>query len=53
METIYKVKEISTHLKIHRNTVINMINDGRIRAFKIGNKYVVTESELKRLRGGI
>lgn len=53
METLYTVKEVSESLKLHRNTVINMIKDSRVQAIKIGNKYYLNESELKRLRGGI
>jgi excisionase family DNA binding protein len=53
METIYKIKEVAELLKLHRNTIFNMIQDGRIKANKIGNKYFINETELKRLRGGI
>jgi excisionase family DNA binding protein len=53
METLYKVKEVSEILKLHRNTVINMINSDKLRAVMIGNKYYINESELKRVRGGI
>lgn len=51
METIYTLKEASELLKSHRNTLINMINDGRLKATMMGNKYVIKESEIKRLRG--
>jgi excisionase family DNA binding protein len=51
METIYTLKEAAELLKMHRNTVFNMVTDGRIKASKIGNKYVITETEVKRVRG--
>ena len=53
MQTIYKIKEVAELLQLHRNTVFNMIRDGRINANKISNKYFVSETEIKRLRGGL
>ena len=52
MQTIYTIKEASTILKLHRNTIFNMIQDGRLSAVKLGNKYIITERELKRLVDG-
>ena len=52
MQTIYTIREASGMLKLHRNTVFNMIQDGRITAVKLGNKYIITETELKRLIDG-
>lgn len=51
MENLYTIKEATELLKLHRNSVFTMVKDGRIRAKKLGNKYVITESEIKRLRG--
>lgn len=52
MEKMYKVKEVAEILEIHRNSVMNMIKDGRIKAFKLGNKYIIKESVLNILMGG-
>lgn len=51
MEKIYTITESIELLKLHRNTIINMINDGRIKSKKIGGKHTIRESEIKRLRG--
>jgi len=51
MEKIYTVTEAVSLLRLHRNTIINMISDGRIKAKKIGSKHTIAESEIKRLRG--
>ena len=51
MEKLYTITEASELLVMHRNTVSNMIKDGRINANQIGSKYVITESEIMRLRG--
>jgi|TARA_R110002012_G_C11511578_1_gene598479 excisionase family DNA binding protein len=51
METIYTIKEASPLLKMHRNTITRKIEEGKIKANKIGNKWVITESEIKKVRG--
>lgn len=51
METLYTIKEATDLLKLHRNTVFQMVKDGRIKATKLGNKYVIKHSEIARLRG--
>ena len=54
MEKIYTVTEAVELLKLHRNTIINMIGDGRIKSNKISGqhgKHTIAESEIKRLRG--
>jgi len=51
MEKVYTVTESVELLKLHRNTIINMIADGRIKAKKLAGKHIIMESEIKRLRG--
>ena len=53
MQTMYTIKEATELLKLHRNTVFTMVKDGRIKSVKLGNKYIIAESEIKRLRGEV
>ena len=50
MDKVYTTKEAGALLNLHRNSVINMINDGRIKAEKIGNKWGITKEEIERVQ---
>lgn len=51
MEKVYTVTEAVELLRLHRNTINLMILKGRIKASKPAGKYLIAESEIKRLRG--
>ena len=48
------VKETAVILKVHRNTIINWILNGTLKATKIGRKYLISMEEIqKKLDGGV
>jgi excisionase family DNA binding protein len=49
MEKFYTPEEIAANLKVTRKTVYNWIQEGRLKAVKIGHFWRVSESELNRL----
>lgn len=42
----YTTTEVSKILKIDPQSVVNMIHDGRLKAFKIGRYYRITQQTL-------
>lgn len=46
MDTFYTPEEIATRLKIHLQTVLNYIKDGRLSAVKLDKGYRVSESAI-------
>jgi len=52
MEKFYTPEEIANNLKVSRKTVYNWIQEGRLKAVKIGHFWRIPESELNRLLGG-
>lgn len=44
---VYTLEEVSELLKVTVRTLYNYIHDDRLKATKIGNKWIVTESNLK------
>ena len=46
------INEVANKLKIHRNTVSNMIKDGRINTTDIGGKKLIHCYELNNLKNG-
>lgn len=49
---IYTVNETAEELKIHPVTIRKWINEGRIKAVKVGSDWRVTEEELDRKKRG-
>lgn len=49
METIYTIKEVAEMFKIDKLTVSQMLREGRLKGFKIGNVWRVKESDLVEL----
>jgi excisionase family DNA binding protein len=49
----YKSNEVTKIFGIHRNTFINWVKDGRIKASKIGRQYFVSKDEIERLKNEI
>lgn len=48
METFYTPEEISKRLKVHLQTVLNYIKDGRLKAVKLDKGYRISEMDFKR-----
>lgn len=46
-EKQYTVKEISEHFRVSRQAVYEWINDGKLRAIKLGERVRIPESALK------
>lgn len=43
----YKVEEVAEMLKLSRNTVYQLIYDGRLRPVKIGRKLIISGAEVQ------
>lgn len=52
MEKFYTPEEIAANLKVSRKTIYNWIQEGRLKAVKIGHFWRISESELNRLLKG-
>lgn len=52
MEKFYTPEEVAANLKVSRKTVYNWIQEGRLKAVKIGHFWRISESELNRLLKG-
>ena len=48
MEGYVSVKEAAEELNVSKSRVFHMIRDGIIEAEKVGNVYVISESEVER-----
>lgn len=44
---VYELKEVCELLKINLRVLRRYIKDGKIKASKIGRKYIITEAHLK------
>ena len=49
IEKHYTVTHICNTLRLHRNTVINWIHAGKLRAVRIGRDWRIPESEIARI----
>jgi len=52
MEKLYTPEEVAVNLKVSRKTIYNWIQEGRLKAVKIGHFWRISESELNRLLKG-
>ena len=48
----FNIAEASQLLEVHRNTVSNMIDDGRIETCIVGKRNMIHSSELNRIKNG-
>ena len=48
----FNMSEASKVLKLHRNTVSNMIDDGRIKVELVGKRNMIHSSEIARIKNG-
>lgn len=47
MEKIYSLVQVAEYLQASRITLYNYIKSGKLRAFKVGGNWRVTESDLE------
>jgi excisionase family DNA binding protein len=47
---LHSVTEVADALKVSRQAIFDRINRGTLKAERIGNQFVVTERELKRVK---
>lgn len=45
-QTIYTVKEVAEMLKVHFQTILAYIKDGKLKAMKIGKGYRISKKDL-------
>jgi excisionase family DNA binding protein len=50
---LYNLVYVAQTFCVTRQTVLNWVNTGYIKAAKVGRKYLVPESEIKRLLGDL
>ena len=44
------ITEVTVDLKVEKETVYKLIRSGKLKAFKIGNRYRVSEESLKQFK---
>ena len=47
-ETIFTTIEVAEKLRTHRYTVYKLLNDGKLKGFRVSNQWRVTSAELER-----
>lgn len=47
------IQEVATIFNVHYQTIRNWINDGTIKAVKIGNTVRIPDEEIERIKAGI
>lgn len=52
METFYTPEEVSKQLKVHLQTILNYIKDGRLKAVKLDKGYRISESDFNKFIHG-
>jgi len=48
MEKFLKIKDITKQTGLSKTTILKLINNGDLEAFRVGNIYVIRESEFER-----
>ena len=46
----YTVPEAAALLRVHENTVYNMVRSGKIEYYRVGNQFRISAAELERLK---
>lgn len=47
---VLTVNEVADDLKVRSETVYNLIRSGRLKAFRIGNRFRITEEDLEKFK---
>ena len=48
---VYSISEVALLLKVNRRTVWNYVKEGKLKAKKVGGKWLITEANLKEFVG--
>lgn len=48
---VMTINEAAEVCGVHRNTIVNMIRDGRLAATKVGREWRITKDEIRRMLG--
>lgn len=51
MDSFYTIDEVSKILKVHHTTIRRAIKDNRLKAFKIGTKWLIKKEDIESLGG--
>ena len=50
-DDFYTIDEVATILKVHHTTIRRAIKDKRLRAFKLGAKWLIKKDDIQQLGG--
>ena len=50
-DKFYTIDEVATLLKVHHSTIRRAIKDNRLKAFKIGTKWLIKKEDIESLGG--
>ncbi len=48
-DKFYTIEEVATILKVHHSTIRRAIKDNRLKAFKIGTKWLIKKEDIEGL----
>lgn len=48
-DKFYTIEEVSSILKVHHSTIRRAIKDNRLKAFKIGTKWLIKKEDIESL----
>ena len=48
-DEFYTINEVADKLKVHHTTIRRAIKQGRIKAFKVGTKWLIKKEDIERL----
>lgn len=52
MKKMYSINQLADILGVHRNTILNWIKLGKVKAVRIGNLWRVSEEEIEVIKKG-
>lgn len=51
LDQFYTIKEVAKILKVHDTTIRRAIKQGRLKAFKIGTKWLIKKDDISNMGG--
>ena len=52
MKKMYSINQLAEILGVHRNTILNWIKIGKVKAVRIGNLWRISEEEIEVIKQG-
>lgn len=49
MEKVYTIQEVANLFRVNEMTIRRWITQGKIQAYRVGHRYLINESEIKKL----